>query len=128
MIRPDLAWFRDGFVTRPLHWMCDGIGVRHAKQAPIVLLVHLHPGARRSAHLLGCDPVRARVESNAYLVTLMTRDRHRAGAVRAKTLAVACGFVLFATTSFRVLAVATGWCLGFAVVPWLVLYSAFANI
>jgi len=36
--------------------------------------------------------------------------------------------VLFSTTSFRVLAVATGWCLGFAVVPWLVLVGAFGNV
>jgi hypothetical protein len=27
-----------------------------------------------------------------------------------------------------VLAVATGWCLGFAVVPWLVLFTAFASV
>ena len=46
----------------------------------------------------------------------------------AKALAVGCGVVLFATTSFRVLAVATGWCLGFAVVPWLVLLTAFGNV
>ena len=30
-----------------------------------------------------------------------------------------------ATTSFRVLAVATGWCLGFAVVPWVALATFF---
>ena len=48
--------------------------------------------------------------------------------VAAKALAVACGFVLFATTSFRVLAVATGWCLGFAVVPWMILIAAFGGV
>jgi hypothetical protein len=42
------------------------------------------------------------------------------------TLACLCGMVLFATTSFRVLAIATGWCLGFAVVPWVALALAFA--
>jgi hypothetical protein len=39
-----------------------------------------------------------------------------------------CGFVLFATMSFRVLAVATGWCLGFAVVPWMILVAAFGSV
>ena len=50
-------------------------------------------------------------------------DGHRAGPalLAAKSLACLCGVVLFATTSFRVLAVATGWCLGFAVVPWVAL-------
>jgi hypothetical protein len=45
--------------------------------------------------------------------------------VAAKGLACVCGFVLFATTSFRVLAIATGWCLGFAVIPWIALAIAF---
>ena len=103
--------------------------MRHAKQAPIVLLVFVFTQVLDGALTYwGVTQFGLGVESNAYLVTLMTKIGTGPALFAAKTLAVACGFVLFATTSFRVLAVATGWCLGFAVVPWLVLYSAFANI
>ncbi len=68
------------------------------------------------------------IESNEWLVTLMEAIGPAPALFAAKSLAVVCGFVLFATMSFRVLAVATGWCLGFAVVPWMILAVAFGNI
>jgi hypothetical protein len=65
------------------------------------------------------------LEFNTYLASLMTAIGPGSALIAAKGLAVFCGFVLFATTSFRVLAIATGWCLGFAVIPWLALAVAF---
>jgi hypothetical protein len=66
------------------------------------------------------------VEFNSWLASLMTSVGPGPALVAAKGLACACGLVLFATTSFRVLAIATGWCLGFAVVPWVALVLTFA--
>jgi hypothetical protein len=66
------------------------------------------------------------LEFNSWLATLMTAIGPGSALIAAKALACFCGFVLFATTSFRVLAIATGWCLGFAVVPWIALAIAFA--
>jgi len=66
------------------------------------------------------------LEFTSWLATLMTAVGPGTALLAAKGVACFCGFVLFATTSFRVLAIATGWCLGFAVVPWLVLAAAFA--
>ncbi len=66
------------------------------------------------------------LEFNSWLATLMVAIGPGTALVAAKTVACFCGFVLFATTSFRVLAIATGWCLGFAVVPWLALAVAFS--
>ena len=65
------------------------------------------------------------LEFNSWLATLMTAIGPGTALLAAKGLACACGFVLFATTSFRVLAIATGWCLGFAVIPWIALAIAF---
>jgi hypothetical protein len=66
------------------------------------------------------------VEFNSWLATLMHSIGPAPALIAAKGLACLCGFVLFATTSFRVLAIATGWCLGFAVVPWVALAVAFS--
>ena len=103
--------------------------MRHAKQAPIVLalfiLTQLLDGALT---YWGVTQFGIGIESNTYLATLMQSIGTAPALIAAKALAVACGIVLFSTTSFRVLAVATGWCLGFAVVPWLVLVSAFAHV
>ena len=107
----------------------DGIGVRHANQAPIVLALFVLTQALDGALTYwGVTRFGIGVESNAYLVNLMEAIGTGPALLAAKTLAVGCGVILFSTTSFRVLAVATGWCLGFAVVPWLVLFSAFANV
>lgn len=65
------------------------------------------------------------LEFNSWLATLMNAIGPAPALLAAKSLACLCGAVLFATTSFRVLAVATGWCLGFAVVPWVALAVAF---
>ena len=107
----------------------DSIGVRHANQAPIVLALFVLTQALDGALTYwGVTRFGIGVESNAYLVNLMEAIGTGPALLAAKTLAVGCGVILFSTTSFRVLAVATGWCLGFAVVPWLVLFGAFANV
>lgn len=107
----------------------DGIGVRYANQAPIVLALFVLTQALDGALTYwGVTRFGIGVESNAYLVNLMEAIGTGPALLAAKTLAVGCGVILFSTTSFRVLAIATGWCLGFAVVPWLVLFSAFANV
>jgi hypothetical protein len=106
----------------------DGIGVRHAHQAPLVLAVFiLTQVLDGTLTYWGVSRLGLAVESNAYLLSLMEAIGTAPALIAAKVLAVACGFILFSTTSFRVLAVATGWCLGFAVVPWLVLFTAFAH-
>ena len=107
----------------------DGIGVRHANQAPIVLAVFILTQMLDGALTYwGVTKFGLAVESNAYLLELMQSIGPAQALIAAKTLAVVCGIILFSTTSFRVLAVATGWCLGFAVVPWLVLFTAFGNV
>ena len=107
----------------------DGIGVRHANQAPIVLAVFILTQMLDGALTYwGVSKFGLAVESNAYLLSLMESIGAGPALIAAKMLAVVCGFILFSTTSFRVLAVATGWCLGFAVVPWLVLFTAFAHV
>ena len=107
----------------------DGIGVRHANQAPIVLAFFVLTQALDGALTYwGVTRFGIGVESNAYLVNLMEAIGTGPALLAAKTLAVGCGVILFSTTSFRVLAVATGWCLGFAVVPWLVLVTAVSNV
>jgi hypothetical protein len=106
----------------------DRIGVRHANQAPVVLAVFILTQLLDGALTYwGVTKFGLAVESNAYLLSLMESIGTGPALIAAKVLAVACGFILFSTTSFRVLAVATGWCLGFAVVPWLVLFTAFAH-
>jgi hypothetical protein len=65
------------------------------------------------------------IEFNSWLASLMMMIGPAPALLAAKALACICGVVLFATTSFRVLAVATGWCLGFAVVPWVALATIF---
>ena len=61
------------------------------------------------------------VELNFYLAWLMGAVGPGVALVGAKSLACLCGVVLFYTSSLRMLAVATGWCIGFALVPWVVL-------
>ena len=119
-------WFRD-LPAGTGH--ADSAGVRYANQAPIVLalfiLTQLLDGALT---YWGVSQFGIGIESNTYLASLMQSIGTAPALIAAKTLAVVCGVVLFSTTSFRVLAVATGWCLGFAVVPWLVLVGAFGNV
>ena len=119
-------WLRD----IPSGTACaDSVGVRHANQAPIVLAVFILTQLLDGALTYwGVTTFGLAVESNAYLLTLMESIGPAQALIAAKMVAVVCGFILFSTTSFRVLAVATGWCLGFAVVPWLVLFTAFANV
>jgi hypothetical protein len=119
-------WFRDA----PRGTGCaDGQGVGTAKQARIILglfiLTQLLDGALT---YWGVTKFGIGVESNTWLASLMESIGPGSALVAAKGLAVACGFILFATTSFRVLTVATGWCLGFAVVPWMILFTAFGNL
>src|SRR6185503_1588608 len=105
-------WLRD----TPSGIACaDGIGVRHANQAPIVFaLFILTQVLDGGLTYWGVSEFGLAVESNAYLATLMQSIGAGPALLAAKLLAVGCGYILFRTTSFRVLAVATGWCLGFA--------------
>jgi hypothetical protein len=119
-------WLRD---PSPGTGCADGTDVRPAHQAPVVLAVFILTQVLDGALTYwGVSQFGLTVESNAYLASLMASIGAGPALVAAKLLAVACGVVLFSTTSFRVLAVATGWCLGFAVVPWLVLYASFAHL
>lgn len=103
--------------------------MRYANQAPIVLALFVLTQALDGALTYwGVTRFGLGIESNAYLAHLMEAIGTGPALLAAKTLAVGCGVILFSTTSFRVLAVATGWCLGFAVVPWLVLFTAFGNV
>ena len=102
--------------------------MRHANQAPLVLGIFiLTQVLDGTLTYWGVNKFGVEVESNTWLVSLMHAMGPGVALLAAKALAVGCGVVLFATTSFRVLAVATGWCLGFAVVPWLSL-TAFGNV
>ncbi len=103
--------------------------MRYANQAPLVLGIFiLTQVLDGTLTYWGVNKFGIEVESNTWLVSLMHTMGPGLALLAAKALAVGCGVVLFATTSFRVLAVATGWCLGFAVVPWLVLLTAFGNV
>ena len=126
---------KSGLVSRWLRDVPSGtgraesIGVRHANQAPIVLALFILTQVLDGALTYwGVSQFGIGIESNTYLVSLMQAIGTAPALIAAKALAVGCGIVLFSTTSFRVLAVATGWCLGFAVVPWLVLVTAFGNV
>lgn len=103
--------------------------MRHAHQAPLVLALFILTQVLDGALTYwGVTKFGVGVESNTYLLSLMQSIGTGPALLAAKVLAVGCGVVLFSTTSFRVLAVATGWCLGFAVVPWLVLFTTFVNV
>jgi len=66
------------------------------------------------------------IEFNAWLAAFMAAVGPAPALLAAKGLACICGLVLFLTASLRILTVATGWCIGFAVVPWMVLAVALA--
>jgi len=119
-------WLRDA----PRGTRCaDGTGVRNANQAPFILGVFILTQVLDGALTYwGVNKFGLGVESNTWLMSLMEAMGPGPALLAAKALAVGCGVILFSTTSFRVLAVATGWCLGFAVVPWLVLLTAFGNV
>jgi hypothetical protein len=101
--------------------------VNSAKQAPIVLAIFIVTQVLDGTLTYwGVSRFGVDIEFNSWLATLMTAIGPAPALLAAKMLACICGVVLFVTTSFRVLAVATGWCLGFAVVPWVALALAFA--
>jgi hypothetical protein len=119
-------WFRDAPAGTG---RADTAGVGTVNQARFILglfiLTQVLDGALT---YWGVTKFGVGVESNTWLASLMVGIGPGAALLAAKTLAVACGFILFATTSFKVLTVATGWCLGFAVVPWLILFTAFGQV
>ena len=124
-----------GLVSRWLRDVPRGTGcaderaVRHANQAPFILGVFILTQVLDGALTYwGVSKFGLAVESNTWLVSLMESMGPGPALLAAKLLAVGCGVILFSTTSFRVLTVATGWCLGFAVVPWLVLLTAFGHV
>ena len=66
------------------------------------------------------------VEMNFYLAWFMAAVGPGLALVAAKSLAWVCGLILFQTAWLRTLAVATGWCLGFALVPWIFLATLYS--
>ena len=119
-------WLRD----TPRGTGCaDGTAVRNANQAPFILGVFILTQVLDGVLTYwGVNKFGIAVESNTWLASLMEAMGPGPALLAAKALAVGCGVILFSTTSFRVLAVATGWCLGFAVVPWLALVAAFGHV
>ena len=103
--------------------------MRNANQAPFILGVFILTQVLDGVLTYwGVNKFGIAVESNTWLASLMEAMGPGPALLTAKALAVGCGVILFSTTSFRVLAVATGWCLGFAVVPWLALAAAFGHV
>jgi hypothetical protein len=101
-------------------------GVNSAQQAPLVLAIFVVTQVMDGMLTYwGVSRFGVHIEFNSWLATLMNAIGPAPALLAAKSLACLCGAVLFATTSFRVLAIATGWCLGFAVVPWVALALAF---
>jgi hypothetical protein len=66
------------------------------------------------------------VELNFYLAWFMGAVGPGVALLAAKLLACGCGLVLFYTSSLKTLAAATGWCIGFALIPWILLATVFA--
>jgi hypothetical protein len=102
--------------------------VRYANHAPLILALFILTQVLDGALTYwGVTQFGLGIESNAGLVALMKAIGPGAALIAAKSVACLCGLVLFSTASFRVLAAATGWCFGFAVVPWVVLAAAFGG-
>ena len=109
------------------HQLCGDESVTSLQQARLVLGIFLATQFLDGVLTYwGVSRFGVQLEFNSWLATLMTAIGPGTALLAAKGLACVCGFVLFATTSFRVLAIATGWCLGFAVIPWIALAVAFA--
>jgi len=108
------------------HQLCGEEGVTSLQQARLVMGIFLATQFLDGVLTYwGVSRFGVQLEFNSWLATLMTSIGPGTALLAAKGLACLCGFVLFATTSFRVLAIATGWCLGFAVIPWIALAIAF---
>ena len=95
------------------------------RQAPVVLslfvLIQLLDGALTywGVTRFGVD-----LEMNGLLSRWMVEIGPAATLVVAKTLACACGLILYRADYFRALAAVAGLCLGVAVVPWAFLVAA----
>ena len=114
-------------VSTPGTVCADTAGVSPSQQARLVLAIFILTQVMDGALTYwGVSRFGVQIEFNSWLASLMTAVGPAPALLAAKAVACGCGFVLFVTTSFRVLAVATGWCLGFAVVPWVALAFAFA--
>jgi hypothetical protein len=101
--------------------------VNSSRQARLVLAIFLATQFLDGALTFwGVTRFGVQIELNSWLATLIMSIGPAPALLAAKGLACICGFILFVTTWFRMLAIATGWCLGFAVVPWVVLAVAFA--
>lgn len=111
---------------RRWHRVCEMDRVAPSSQARVVLAIFFVTQFLDGALTYwGVSRFGVQIEFNSWLASLMTSIGPAPALLTAKALACLCGVVLFVTTSFRVLAVATGWCLGFAVVPWVALAAAF---
>lgn len=101
--------------------------VRVDPQGPIVLVIFLITQVLDgSLTYWGVQRFGMDVELNIYLAWFMGAVGPGAALLAAKVLACFCGLVLFYTASLKTLAVATGWCIGFALVPWVVLATVFS--
>ena len=106
----------------------EASAVRYANHAPLILALFILTQVLDGILTYwGVTQFGLGIESNAWLAALMNAIGPGTALLAAKSLACVCGLVLFSTSSFRVLAAATGWCFGFAVVPWVVLAAAFAG-
>jgi len=117
-----------GVGARTVRWhqLCGEEGVTSLQQARLVMGIFLATQFLDGVLTYwGVSRFGVQLEFNSWLATLMTAIGPGTALLAAKGLACVCGFILFATTSFRVLAIATGWCLGFAVIPWIALAIAF---
>jgi len=70
--------------------------------------------------VLGVD-----VEANGLLVTSMGAMGAPRALLSAKLLGCLCGYILYRTEYYRVLAIASGLYLGLAIIPWLVIGGMF---
>lgn len=70
---------------------------------------------------LGVQQFGIEAEGNVLLTTLMYAWGAGPALLAAKLFSSACGLILFAVSVYRLLAAAAGACIGFAVVPWLLL-------
>lgn len=100
--------------------------MRAANQGPLVLVIFLFTQVLDGALTYwGVSRFGIDVELNSWLAQFMEAVGPGPALLMAKGLACVCGLILFSTASLRVLAVATGWCIGFALVPWVVLAVVF---
>jgi len=101
--------------------------IEDVKQGPLVLAIFIAIQVLDgSLTYWGVTRFGIELEMNQLLAATMLEIGPAAALLGAKTLACACGFVLYANAYLRPLAAVAGLCLGLAVVPWLFLITVIA--